>query len=681
MKMTHLKALPIILALSLLTSLSACAQNTSSDLTQLPTTDWPTNGGDIYNRRYSPLTEINRDTVSGLTGVWRTHLGGSGAGPRNSGEGQPIVFDGVAYISTGDDDVFAISIETGEILWQYRANLDNTISTVCCGWISRGVGIGEGLIYIGQLDAKLVALDQETGEVVWETQAERWQDSYTITSAPLYYDGLVVTGFSGSELGVRGRIKAYDAKDGSLVWTFNTSPGPGEFGHDTWQADNEVWKSGGASVWQTPSVDPELGMIYFSTANPGPSYNGSVRAGDNLFSASIVALDVKTGEYRWHFQEVHHDIWDYDAPNPVILFDLEIKGEMRKGLAQAGKTGWVYILDRISGEPLIGIEERPVLQEPRMATAATQPYPIGDAFVPQSIDIAPEGYKLINDGKIFTPFWTDELVLIAPGMPGGANWPPSSYDPTTGHMFICAAHRPYAFGALEVSDENPEPGALYTAGTGAFVLHDIGIFAAMDLHTNTLVWQQQWKEPCFSGATSTAGGLVFTGRNDGRLTALDTRDGSKLWEFQTGAGMNAPVSIFEYKGTQYVIAYSAGNLLAPSVRGDSLWLFSLEGEMDQAAPGVASFGPPITSEAVEVAGGEADLEAGKIVFQSTCSACHGPDGKGGHGGGASLENSHEIAPIIEIITQGRNKMPSLSAAFSPEEMRDVAAYVVSELAE
>ena len=241
------------------------------------------------------------------------------------------------------------------------------------------------------LDGRLVALDRRTGKEVWSIQAERWQEGFSITSAPLYYDGMVITGFSGAEIGVRGRVKAYDADDGKLLWTFYTIPGPGELGHDTWPQDNEVWMHGGATVWQTPAVDPELGLIYFSTGNPGPDFNGAVRAGDNLFSASIVAIEARTGKYRWHFQQVHHDLWDYDAPNPVVLFDVRVGGALRKGLAQVGKTGWAYILDRETGEPLIGIEERPVPQEPRQATAATQPYPVGDAIVPQQVEIAPEG--------------------------------------------------------------------------------------------------------------------------------------------------------------------------------------------------------------------------------------------------------------------------------------------------
>lgn len=214
-------------------------------LVDLPRDGWRTNGGNLYNQRYSPLSQINRENVGELKGVWQARLRGSGVGTKYSGEGQPIVHDGVIYIPTGADDVFALSVETGEILWQYEADLDQTISTVCCGWISRGVAIGEGRIYLGQLDGRMVALDQETGEVLWSVQAERWEEGLVITSAPLYYDGLVITGFAGAEFAHRGRVKAFRADNGELVWTFYTVPGPGEIGHDTWPSDSGIWRYGG----------------------------------------------------------------------------------------------------------------------------------------------------------------------------------------------------------------------------------------------------------------------------------------------------------------------------------------------------------------------------------------------------------------------------------------------------
>jgi alcohol dehydrogenase (cytochrome c) len=643
-------------------------------LVAAPTTAWPTNGGNWYNQRYSPLTQIDRGNVANLKGAWRTRLRGSGVGTKYSGEAQPIVYDGVIYIVTGADDVFAIGVETGEILWSYEAKLDAANDVVCCGWTSRGVGLGDGKVFVGQLDGKLVALDQKTGAVAWSVQAERWQDGLTITSAPLYYDGLVITGFAGAEYGIRGRVKAFDARDGELKWTFHTIPGPGEVGHETWPQDNDLWMHGGASVWQTPAVDPELGLIFFSTGNPGPDYNGGVRAGDNLFSASIVALDAKTGRYRWHFQQVHHDIWDYDGPSPVVLFDITLNGALRFGLAQPSKTGWVYILDRTDGTPLIGIDEHPVPQEPRQATAATQPIPRGDAFVPQSIALAPEGLALVNGGRIFTPFWTDAEVPIKPAFSGGANWPPSSYDPATGHLYVCAQDRIGVFRADALTKDRPLADERYVAGIfGGTSLANLGVFAALDMRTNTLVWQQQWAEPCYSGSTTTAGGLVFVGRNDGRLTALHSGNGAKLWEFQTGAGMNAPVSTFEHRGKQYVVAYSAGNLFAGSPKGDSVWLFGLDGTLPPAPPPGSAM---LFSRETE---GKADPAEGKTVYETACVFCHGERGEGGHGGGKALTGATNPDLIVQIVSEGRNTMPALGATLSAEQVRDVAAYVATTL--
>ncbi len=546
-------------------------------LKAVPRDGWITNGGNVYNQRYSPLDQINRDNVKNLKAVWRSRLDGSGSGPMHSGEAQPIVFDGIVYIVTGANDVFAISVISGERVWKYEAQLDPDISTVCCGWTSRGLALGDGKVFVGQLDGRLVALNQRTGEPVWSVQAERWQAGYTITSAPLYFDGMVITGFAGADFGTRGRVKAYDTRDGSHLWTFYVVPEPGQPGSETWPSDNDSWRSGGGSVWQTPAVDPDLGLIYFYTANPGPDFNGSMREGDNLYTSSVVAIEAVTGKLNWYYQTVHHDLWDYDGSNPVVLFDVELDGRQRKGIAAAGKTSWVYILDRTNGEPLIGIEERPVPQEPRQKTAATQPYPIGDSITPQRIDVAPEGFKLVNEGRIFTPYW-ENPVVVKPSSLGGVNWPPSSYDPATQTMYLCANDQIRVYQADEVGEA--EEGKRFLGGGINFTrIPATGYFAALDLTTNKLVWHQRWADTCYSGSVVTAGGLVFVGRNDGRFLALDSSDGSWLWEFQTGAGVNAPSSVFEHKGQQYIVAYSAGNLFARSAKGDSVWLFALNGTM------------------------------------------------------------------------------------------------------
>jgi quinohemoprotein ethanol dehydrogenase len=657
---------------------------TASQLNTLPTSAWITNGGTLHNQRYSPLTLLNRENVSKLKGLWRTSMG-SGAAPGNAGQAQILAYQGVLYVANGVNDVFAMDVETGKVLWTYRGNPDPRGGSPI-GKSSRGVALGEGKVFVGHTDARLAALDQRTGKVLWELPAERWQEGFAITAAPLYYDGLVIIGFNGGEMGTRGRLKAYDAKTGKLRWTFYTVPGPGEMGHDTWPEDNDAWTRGGAAIWQTPAIDSELGLLYFSTGNPGPDLHGGVRPGDNLFSVSIVAIEAKTGKYRWHFQQVHHDLWDYDSPNPVVLFDAEIDGAKRKGLVEVSKTGWAYILDRTNGKPLIGIEEKPVPQEPRQATAATQPFPIGDAIVPQEVDIVPEGARLVagtgevpNKGRIFTPFWT-EPVPIKPGTMGGANWPPSSYDPESHLLYVCASDRISTFWVREKLEE-PGPNKVYMGGSfGQADVDDSGILAALDVRTNRLKWRQQWREICYSGSIVTAGGLLFVGRADGRLTALDKSTGAKLWEFMTDAGVNTTVTTFEHKGKQLVVVHAGGGVFANGKRGDGVWMFSLDGKIDSLAlppppggrPGGAGpAGPPAS------AGRQG---RGEQLYKQACVPCHGESGAGGHGGGPSLITGQSAEQIISVTSTGKNNMPSFSGLYSPEDLRDIATYITDSLA-
>lgn len=666
--------------------LPAAPAFTARQLTALPGAAWITNGGNVFNQRYTPLVQINRQSVKDLKAQWRTHLDGSGAGPQYSGQGQPLFYGGVLYVVTGADDVFALDVKTGAHLWTYQANLDPAHVRVCCGWVSRGLGLGDGKIFLGRLDAKLTALDQKTGKVVWSIQGENPNLGYSLVGAPLYYDGMVIVGYAGGDMGIRGRVKAYDARDGHLLWTFYTVPGPGEFGADTWPKDNEYYKWGGAPVWQTPAIDPALGLLYFSTGNAGPDYGGAQRAGDNLFTASIVAIEVKSGKYRWHFQQVHHDIWDYDSPNPVVLFDAPYQGRMRHGLAEISKTGWVYLLDRATGKPLIGIAERPVPQEPRQRTAATQPYPIGDPLFPQSVDMAPEGFKLINGGRIFTPFW-DEPVVYRPQM--AVNWPPSSYDPDSNYFFVCgidnlavSSHDAKAF-----TGPTFEGMWMQNGKNGSFDVARRGMFAAFDLKTNRLVWEHSWPQGCFSGSLATRGGLVFTGRSDGRLTALDSATGELLWQFQTDAGVNAPATSFEYQGTQYVAVMSAGTLFGAGKKGDSIWLFSLNGKMESlpaSAPPATRPGATAALSAevpVAFAPGAPDLANGHTLYTRFCEACHGESGLGGHGGGAPLgEAAHDVKVIISTATNGKNQnMPPFRGALTPVELRDIAGFIAHDL--
>jgi alcohol dehydrogenase (cytochrome c) len=668
---------------------------TAKQLNALPTTQWITNGGTLFNQRYSPLTLLNRANVQGLKALWRTSMG-SGATPGNAGQAQILAYEGVLYVANGANDVFAMDVETGKILWTYHGNPDPHGGSPI-GKVSRGVALGDGKVFVGHTDAQLAALDQKTGKVIWKIPAERWQDGYAITAAPLYYDGLVIVGFNGGEMGTRGRLKAYDAQTGKLRWTFYTVPGPGELGHETWPQDSDAWMRGGAAIWQTPAIDSDLGLIYFSTGNPGPDMNGSVRPGDNLFSVSIVAIEAKTGKYRWHFQQVHHDLWDYDSPNPVVLFDAEIDGVKRKGLVEVSKTAWAYILDRTNGKPLIGIEEKPVPQEPRQATSPTQPYPVGDAIVPQQVDIVPEGVRLLpgtgevpNHGRIFTPFWL-EPITVKPGTMGGANWPPSSYDPESNLLYVCASDRISTFWLREKLEE-PGPNKVYMGGGfGQADVDDSGILAALDVRTNKLKWRQQWREICYSGSVVTAGGLLFVGRADGRLTALDKSTGAKLWEFMTDAGVNTTVTTFEHKGQQYVAVHAGGGVFANGKRGDGIWMFSLDGKMEPIAPppppgmrpssGAGGAGAAVLAAPPAASAARAlDRAHGEVLYKQACVPCHGESGAGGHGGGPSLIAGQTADKIISVTGSGKNNMPSFSGTYSADDLRDIAAYIVDGLA-
>jgi alcohol dehydrogenase (cytochrome c) len=666
-----------------------------ADLLAPPTEDWLTNGGSLYNQRYSPLDQINRGNIGQLKGVWKTSLNGSGKGPGYSGEAQALERDGVLYVVTGADDVFAVSVETGAILWQYKAGLDLLKYNICCGWLSRGVGLGDGKVFVGKLDATLTALDQKTGRKVWEVQVDDPMQGNSITAAPLYYDGLVIVGTAGGENGIRGHLDAYNAKTGKRVWRFYTVPGPGEKGHETWPQYSDAWKFGGGSIWQTPAVDPELGLIYFSTGNPGPDLNGGIRKGDNLFTASIVALDVKTGAYRWHFQEVHHDIWDYDAPNPTILFDAEYAGRKRKGIAQVGKNGYLFILDRTDGTPLTPIVETPVPQEPLSATAATQPIPQGDTVTLHEIFAVGEEYAgiLPNRGRTYTPFSGEKPGAYAPGT--GTNWIPSSYNPDGHLMYICSVDSVGgAFGGDPKAAVGPAgPNQSYYGG-GFRGPGGVGgarrqLFAAMRLTDHSNVWRREMQGGC-AGSIVTAGGLIFVGRGDGRLTAMDSATGQRIWSYRTDAGIFTTVTTFLHKGRQY-LAFLAGGSLFGGGRGgtDSLWLMSLDGTMEPepepkpagsgAGPGAGGpgatpgFGPPPAVPTNRVA----DLKSGETIYRTVCQACHGEHGEGAHEVGAPLPATLTIDSIMYTASFGRQgtRMQPFNGVYSAEQFHDVATYI------
>jgi quinohemoprotein ethanol dehydrogenase len=600
---------------------------TPQQLTSASSADWITNGGSLSNDRYSMLDQITASNVAQLKGIWHVHLR-SGVAAKYSGEAQSLEYKGVIYTITGADDVFAIDAKTGGAKWVYRARLNPGITTVCCGWTSRGVALGDGKIFLGQLDGKLVALDQRTGKVDWSSQVMPWQKGYTITSAPLYYDGRVYTGISGADLGIRGRVTAYDATNGKQLWRFYTIPGPGQVGHDTWPKTGNAWQHGGASVWQTPSIDPKLGLLYFSTGNASPDTDGSKRAGDNLFASSIVAINAKTGRYRWHFQEVHHDLWDYDAPSPTVLFDATVNGRVVHGLGEPSKTGWLYLLDRRTGKPLYGIPERHVLQSSLERTSPTQPFPSTGAFVSHTVSASQlkalrqaASATLSKNGKppkiVPGPFFSPPshggtLFAVTPGSAGGSDWQPSSYNPSTQMFYVCG-QTVAQVNTVETNNEAGKPklgqvdlGSTLN-GTG---FDSAGVLTAIDAGSGRIAWQRHWPDSCYSGTVTTAGKIVFVGRNAGQLQAYDATNGKLLWSFQTGAGANNTATVFSLGGKEVVSFYAGGNALAGTAHGDNLWLFGLGGKLGPVAPGVRPKAPEQhagagkASSTIQVQGGE-----------------------------------------------------------------------------
>ncbi|HKZ13627.1 MAG TPA: PQQ-binding-like beta-propeller repeat protein [Solirubrobacterales bacterium] len=693
---------------------------TSDELFEHAGDNWISNGGGTSNDRFSTLDEINTENVKELKGAWMTKIGANATAAKFSAEGQAIEYEGTIYISDGADDVYAIDATDGHRLWTYEPHLppDPLGEVVCCGWDNRGVAIGDGMVFVSQLNGAQVALDQETGKVRWSTNVVKPGEGFSITSAPLYYNGKVYVGGSGGEFGVRGRLTALNAETGKEEWKFWTVPSPQETGGETWP-DNGTYERGGAAIWNTPTVNPKNGMLFFSTSNAAP-WTGANREGENLFTASIVGLDAETGEYKCHFQEVHHDLWDYDAPSPTVLFEGEMNGETVEAVGEPEKTGWVYLVDQENCKPVYPIPEVKVPQDPAQKTWPTQPEPTMEPFSP--IETQPEAVETAEEGAaslkpkpkvvgspIFTPMSSDPNVinLVANSAAGGDNWPPSSYDPEKNMYFVCSQQ-----GALGLIVPPSEPtfkqGQTYigseTIVSSGFNTH--GFLTAYDMSTGKIAWQNEFPESCYSGAVTTAGGLVFVGQNNGELQAFNSENGEKLWSFQTGAGANTTVTPFEDEGEEKIAFYAGGNSLAATAHGENFWVFSLNGTIESLkgeeaeAEGTQHAGEETEEEgeAGEEAGGaeeEAEgeeggetaeagapnAEAGKEVFAEQCSVCHGATGHGGNGGPdlTTMPKAKEQAGAEEQVTNGGGGMPPFKGVLSEEEIKNVAAYVVEDI--
>jgi alcohol dehydrogenase (cytochrome c) len=706
--------------------IAAAPEFTSDELFEPAGENWITNGGGTTNDRFSSLSEINTENVKELKGEWMTKIGQNATAAKFSAEGQALVYNGTIYISDGADDVFAMNAKSGEVLWTYEPKLppDPLGEVICCGWDSRGVAIGDGMVYVSQLNGDQVALDQNTGKVVWNTEVVKPGSGFSITSAPLYYNGRVYVGGSGGEYGVRGRLTALDAKTGKFDWHFWTTPSPKEIGGDTWPK-NGSYKTGGASIWNTPTVNPKTGMLFFSTSNASP-WVGNARKGENLFTASIVGLDAETGKYHCHYQEVHHDLWDFDAPSPTVLMKGEMNGKEVEAVGEPEKTGWAYVVNQKDCKPVYPIPEVKVPQDPAQNTWPTQPEPTMEPFSP--VEATPEAVKKVEESvasskpvpkiigsKTFTPQSSDPTTinLGANSAVGGDNWPPSSYDPEKNMYFVCSQS-----GALGLIVP-PEPqkyveGETYI-GSDTIVstgFDTTGYITAYDMSTGKIKWQNETKaESCYSGAVTTAGGLLFVGKNNGELVAYNAENGEELWHWQTGAGANTTVTPFEENGEEKIALYAGGNSLAATAHGENFWVFSLKGTMaepkgleaEEEGGGHAGEETPEEEEAkkaeaeAEEGGGEeeeggeeaaaggggatADAAAGKEVFSEECSVCHGATGHGGNGGPdlRTMPLAKTQAGAEKQVTDGGGGMPAFKGQLSSEEISNVAAYVAEDI--
>jgi alcohol dehydrogenase (cytochrome c) len=489
---------------------------------------WLTYSGNYRADRFSLLTQITPENVAKLKPVWVYQTQGGGG----SFETSPIVADGVMYLTEPSTKVTALDLHTGRPLWTWQRPLPRELKTIGFGRVNRGVAILDDTVYVGTLDGRLVALDARSGAVRWDTKVVDNDIGYSLTAAPLAIDGKIIVGISGGETGIRGFLDAYDAKTGQRTWRFWTIPGPGEPGHETW--GGESWKNGGGTTWLTGSYDPELNLLYWGTGNPGPLYNGDVRPGDNLYTCSLLALDAATGKLKWYFQFTPHDVHDWDAAQVPVLINASWQGRPRKLVAVANRNGFFYVLDRETGEFLHG------------APYAKQTWAKGLDARGRPI-LLPKTEPSV------------EGTLLYPSLHGATNWFSPSYSPRTKLFYVAARE----MGSYYYKGE-PEYKAGYRFGAGGerALAGDqaYGALRALEVETGKMKWEFRLHSPPWAGVLATAGGLVFSGANEGNFYALDALTGQPLWEFQTGGAITAnPISCL-IDGKQHV-AVAAGQAL------------------------------------------------------------------------------------------------------------------------
>ena len=517
--------------------------------------NWLTYYGTYDGQRYSELDQITKETVKRLSPAWVFQAGSVGmqsGSSTYSNEASPIVVEGVMYVSGPDGKCWALDAKTGEELWRYKHASPYDVS-LCCGNVNRGVAVGHGKVYMATLNAHVVALDATTGERVWDTIAGDVRAGESRTAAPVLAKDMVIVGSSGGEFGTRGCLDAFDAHTGERRWRRYMIPKPGEPGSETWPADGEAWQRGGGNCWVTPTYDPELELLYPGTGNPAPDFDGAVRPGDNLYTDSVVAVDVNTGEIRWHYQFTPHDLWDYDSTMENLLFEGP---DGRKLLAHADKNGYFFVLDRTNGE-LVRV------------------FPFVDRIT---------WGEITPDGKVTAKVYPDEEgvpVHFWPGPAGGKEWTHMSYSRQTGLIYVPVQE--VGATATRRRREFKESIPYWGAGVAVDIEDFYGYVAAIDPNTGEEKWRWRNEYPMCASTLTTAGGLVFQGTPTGQFVALDAETGEKLWEFQCGSGHHSSPSTYSVDGRQYVAVptgwggWVEGFLpgLLGAGAGDSLFVFAL----------------------------------------------------------------------------------------------------------
>ena len=523
---------------------------------QLARADWPAVNG-VDNQRYSPLKQINTKNVGKLGAAAVI----DGLAPAIAARSAPIIDGGMMIVGTARY-VYAVDIASGKIAWRGDPG----------GGPSRGgVAVGGGMVFVGAVagDPSLIALDEKTGQVVWKSVLAPASGETTgqASGAPLYANGVVSIG-TNADYGYRGQIVAFDAKTGKEVWRFYSTPSPGQPGSETWPKDNNAWLHGGGAVWLDGVYDPKLDAEIYVTGNAVPQYGGEYRPGDNLYTDSIVALDNKTGQMRWYYQMVHHDIWEADIAEAPVLFDAKVGGKTHKAIGAMRTDGYLFMVDRVTGKPLGPIEERAVPQDAYQKTAATQPYPVGAESVLPDCDYyktqtLPAGFRL---GCFFQAASVKTQDLLAPSY--GMRSTPMAYDPQTRFFYATGNAGLQWFRRSEDPDFYSLGFSGRVPGLGKL---GYGVLAAIDSKTGKLAWQKQFHGGRPNGAMTTAGGLVFENAGNGELQAYDAKTGAQVWSFQLGSNAATPPVAFQLGKDEYIATLS----------GSSVWLFKLGGTLAQ----------------------------------------------------------------------------------------------------